>query len=288
MGLAEYIKAGASLRRETTTLTTSPSGSGSVLLGSAYVLLSLTTTHPCRLRLYDNKTSLETTTEITRPFGITNISASTALIGDFSMSVAGTYTIDPALYGVVESGSSKLTHYRINNTASGQYPIITFNTYLLEDSSITIAGRRTLPLITASLSGSQISTGTVTSITIPQTYLLVSASVSGSNTRTRLRLYATSASLSNPTEINRPFASESAATTQLIVDAILSGSETTFFVPKIVGANLRNVTSDLNLIKNDRLKIMGENELYYIMQNVTSSATVIPISTSLHVFSLED
>jgi len=288
MGLAEYIKAGASLKRETLTLTTSPSGSGSVSLGSTYVLLSLTTTQPCRLRLYDNNTSLESSTEISRPFGITNISASTALIGDFSMSVAGTYTIDPALYGVIDNASSKLTHYRVNNTASGQYPNITFNTYLLEDSSITTSGRRTLPMITASLSGSQIITGTIYSAVIPQTYLLVSASVSGSNTRTRLRLYTTSASLSNTTEINRPFVSESAESSYLIVDAILSGSETTFFVPKIIGANLRNIKTNLNLIKNSRATIMGENELYYIMENASSSAVVVPISTSLHVFSLED
>lgn len=288
MGLAEYLKLGASLQRQTTTLQTSPSGSGSVSLGSAYVLLSITTSQPCRLRLYDSQASRDNTIESIRPFGITNISESIALIGDFSMSAADTYTIDPALYGVIQSASTNLTHYRINNTASGQFPSITFNTYLLENSSISTENRRSLPFVTASLSGSQLITGTISSTIIPQTYLLVSASVSGSNTRARLRLYSTSASLSNTTEINRPFVSESSQNTNLIVDAILSGSETTFFVPKIIGANLKNITTNLNEIKNVTDKIMGENAIYYILQNVTSSATVMPVTASLHVFSLEE
>jgi len=288
MGLLEYLKAGASLRRETVAITTSPSGSGSVSLGSAYIILSLTTTKPCRLRLYEDQTSWQQVTEISRPFGMTNIPASTALVGDFSMSAPGTYTIDPALYGVVQLASDKLSYYRITETSSGQHPSITFNTYLLEDSAISTNNRRTLPVITAELSGSQITKGTITNISIPQTYLLVSASVSGTNTRARLRLYATSESLSNNNEINRPFISESSANTNLIVDAILSGSETTFFIPKIVGVNLKNITSNLNLIRNDRTKIMGENEIYYILENVTSSAAIMPISTSLHVFSLEE
>lgn len=288
MGLAEYIETGASLTRQTTTLETNPSGSGSFSLGSSYVLLSLTTNSPCRLRLYDTLASLNNTGEISRPFGITNISASVALVGDFSMSAAGTYTIDPALYGIVENTSNKLTYYRVDNTASGQFPLITFNTYLLEDSAVATDGRRTISTPTHNLSGSQYSTGTISIPSIPQTYLLVSASVSGANTRARLRLYSTTASLSDTVELNRPFVSESSQNSYLIVDAILSGSETTFFIPKIIGVNLKNITTDLNLIKNNIPKIMGENTLYYVIQNVTSSATVVPINASVHVFSLED
>jgi hypothetical protein len=287
MGLAEYIRAGAALRRTAINLQTDITGSGSVDLGSAYVLLSMTTTAPCRLRLYDNGQSRDDTAEKNRIFSNTNISASTALIGDFTMS-AGTYTIDPVVYGVVQNASTKLTYYRVDNTTSGQFPQITFNRYLLEDSSVSTAGRRTPPAMTASLAANALVSGTLYSSQIPSTYLLVSASVSGSAALTRLRLYTTSGSFSDTIEVNRSFATESSATSKLIIDAIMSGSETTYFVPKIIGANLKNMGTDLNLIRNNADKIMGANELYYILQNANTTGGTVAISASLHLFSLED
>jgi hypothetical protein len=287
MGLAEYIKAGAGLQRTVINLQTDITGSGSIDLGSAYVLLSMTTTAPCRLRLYDNSQSRDDTAEKTRIFGNTNISASTALIGDFTMS-AGTYTIDPVVYGVVENSISKLTYYRVDNTASGQFPQITFKRYLLENSSVSTAARKSIPVMTASLAVNALVSGTLYNSQIPTTYLLVSASVSGSTTRARLRLYSTSQSFSDTVEVNRLFATESSATSKLIVDAIMSGSQTTYFVPKIIGVNLKNTGTDLNLIRNNIEKIMGENELYYILQNVNTTGGTVAISASVHMFSFED
>jgi hypothetical protein len=287
MGLAEYIKAGAGLQRNVINLQTDITGSGSVDFGSAYVLLSMTTTAPCRLRLYDNSQSRDDTAEKARIFSNTNISASTALVGDFTMS-AGTYTIDPVVYGVVENSISKLTYYRVDNTASGQFPQITFNRYLLENASVSTAARRNIPVITASLAVNALVSGTLYNSQIPTTYLLVSASVSGSSTRARLRLYSTSQSFSDTVEVNRLFTTESSATSKLIVDAIMSGSETTYFVPKIIGVNLKNTGTDLNLIRNNIEKIMGENELYYILQNVNTTGGTVAISASVHMFSFED
>ena len=287
MGLAEYIKAGAGLQRAVINLQTDITGSGSVDLGSAYVLLSMTTTAPCRLRLYDNSQSRDDTAEKVRIFSNTNISASTALIGDFTMS-AGTYTIDPVVYGVIENSISKLTYYRVDNTASGQFPQITFKRYLLENSSVSTTARKNIPVITASLAVNALVSGTLYNSQIPTTYLLVSASVSGSSTRARLRLYSTSQSFSDTVEVNRLFTTESSATSKLIVDAIMSGSETTYFVPKIIGVNLKNMGTDLNLIRNNIEKIMGENELYYILQNVDTTGGTVAISASVHMFSFED
>jgi hypothetical protein len=287
MGLAEYIKAGAGLQRTVINLQTDITGSGSIDLGSAYVLLSMTTTAPCRLRLYDNSQSRDDTAEKTRIFGNTNISASTALVGDFTMS-AGTYTIDPVVYGVVENSISKLTYYRVDNTASGQFPQITFKRYLLENSSVSTAARKSIPVMTASLAANALVSGTLYDSQIPTTYLLVSASVSGSSTRARLRLYSTSQSFSDTVEVNRLFTTESSATSKLIVDAIMSGSQTTYFVPKIIGVNLKNTGTDLNLIRNNIEKIMGENELYYILQNVNTTGGTVAISASVHLFSFED
>jgi hypothetical protein len=288
MGLAEYIKAGGSLKRELVTLQTDATGSGSINLGSAYVLLNITTDAPCRLRLYDNVTSRDNAAEKIRTFGNTNISASTALIGDFSMSIANNYSIDPVVYGAVAEPTTKLTYYKIDNASGPPYPKITFNRYLLENADVSIANRITLPVIQSSLTSGQITSGTLASITIPQTYLLLSASVSGSSTRARVRLYSTSASLYNSSEVTRPFISESSANSYLIVDAVLSGSETTYFVPKIIGANLRNMGTDLSITRTSRSRIVGERELYYILENVSSTPGAASITASLHIFSLED
>lgn len=288
MGLEQYIRAGAKLERSDVSLTTMENGSGSVDLGSAYVLISVSTTAPCRLRLYDNSQSLADATERTRGFGNTNVPAQIALVGDFSMSAAGTYTIDPVVYGLTQNAADKLSYYRVENTQSGQYPIINFNRYLMEVPAVSIANRLTLPQITASLAPGQIISGTLSSVNVPRTYLLVSASVSGSVARTRLRLYTTSDSFSNITEISRSFATESNNNSKLIVDAILSASQTTYFVPKLVGANLQTMGTDLNSIRVDRAAIMGLNELYYVIQNASSSGGTISTTASLHVFALED
>lgn len=288
MGLEQYIRAGANLERGVVNVTTTIDGSGSIDLGSAYLLLNVSTTQPCRLRLYDNSQSLENSGEKVREFRSTNISSSVALIGDFSMSVAGTYPIDPSLYGIVENTSNKLTYYRVENTQSGQYPVLTFTRYLMEVPAVSIANRVTLPLITASLGAQQLVSGTLSSTAIPRTYLLVSASVSGVATRTRVRLYSTSEAFSNIIEVSRSFATESSANSKLIVDAILSGSETTYFIPKIAGANLQTMGTNLNSIRTDRAAIMGNNELYYIIQNVSPSGGTVATTASIHVFALED
>lgn len=286
MGLAEHIRNGAVLDRQTINLQTSAAGSGSVDLGSAYILLSLTTNTPCRLRLYDNLESRDNATEISRTFVNKGVANNIALIGDFSMSVAGTYTIDPAVYSVVATSSNKLTYYRIDNGASA--PIITFNRFLLEDSSINIINRVTVPDIQATVTTGSFVSGTLASATVPRTYLLVSASLSGSGKRARLRLYTKSTAFSNATEISRSFATESLGTTGLVIDALLSGSETTYFVPKLIGANLDTIGTNLISIRGNDAAIMGDNEMYYILQNLSPTTPTDDIKVSLHVFSLED
>lgn len=288
MGLAEYVRAGIKLTRANVNLPTDSIKSGSVELGSTYILLSITTDVPCRLRLYDTSQSRDNVGEISRSFGNTNISNSIALVGDFSMSTAGTYTIDPTVYGLVTPASTKLTYYRINDVTSAPYPIINFNRYLLEDSAQSIVNRKTLPTVAANLSVSGLVSGTISDSQIPRTYLLVSASLSGSNSIARLRLYSTSEAFSNLVEVSRSFSTEPATGSKLIVDMVLSSSITTYFVPKIIGANLQTMGTDLNAIRNNTENIMGNNELYYILQNGATTGGTVPISASVHVFSLED
>lgn len=282
MGLKEYIRLGAKLSRTSITTQTDENGSGSVELGSAYALLSIQTTLPCRVRLYDTSQSLNDVTEKNRTFGNTNISASTALIGDFTMS-AGTYTIDPVVYGVVNPANTKLTYYRVDNTASAQYPVLTFTKYLLEDSAISTDSRISLPLITGSLSVGQILSGSIVNVDIPRTYLLVSASLNATTTAARIRLYSTPTSIDNTTEKNRGFTTESQMNA-LIVDAIITGSETTYFIPKIIGANLADMGTSLNVLTIPK----GKNELYYIFQSMATTGGAQNMTASIHVLSVEN
>jgi hypothetical protein len=282
MGLKEYIKLGAKLVRQSTTTQTDIIGSGSVELGSAYALLNIQTNFPCRVRLYDTLDSLNNSGEQSRNFGNTNISSSVALIGDFTMSV-GTYTIDPVMYGVVTPANTKLTYYRVDNTGSGQYPNLTFNTYLLEDSVISTSNRISLPNITGNLSVGQILSGSIVNTTIPKTYLLVSASLNATATAARVRLYSTPTSINDATEKNRSFVTESQMKS-LIVDAIITGSETTYFIPKIIGANL----SDMGTILSSLTVPKGTNELYYIFQSMATAGGAQNMTASIHVLSVEN
>lgn len=292
MGLSEQIIAGATLERKSTTFITDLSGVGSVSLGSAYAILSVEANTPCRLRLYDNQTSRDDAGETARLFGSTNISASVALIADFSMSSAGKYTVDPVLYSVVNNLSNPLTFYRVEPASAITVGITNFN---IEDSTIPlgsggyiISNRRKFPTFTGSAAlsaGAQVS-GTVANSSIPQTYLLVSASLDNAAHRARLRLYSTSGSLFNSTEKSRPFSTEPSASANLIADIILSGSTDTYFVPKIVGSNIQNMTTNLLSMRGNDSIISGKNELYYILENVGASSAAI--SASVHIYSLED
>lgn len=283
MGLAEYLELGATLDRNVISLQTNSTGSGSVDLGSVYALLNIETNVPCRFRLYD-KDDLGNLGEKVRPFGNTNISASVSLIGDFSMSAAGVYSIDPMLYGMPNTSS----YYLVEGNFDGTFPLIKFNRYLMEQPSVSTANRVTLPAITgSSLSPGQYKIGIISKTEVPKTYLLISASLSDPTHIARLRLYSKSSSLADASEIARPFKIEPSGSISLIVDAILSGSETTHFVPKIIGANLDNMTNNLVSMVGDNTKIAGENELYYILHNSASSGGSVNLSVSLHVFALE-
>lgn len=293
MGLAEQIQAGASLVRKSTTFTTSTLGSGSVSIDASYAILSIQTSTPCRIRFYDNEASRDDAGEIARPFLNTGVSASVALIGDFSMSAPGLYTIDPILYAISDDFATPLTYYRVE--PSSPTATITLNTYTIEDKNIavgvnqvyTINNRRHLPTVSASLGPGEMETGIITKTDIPQTYLLWYASGSNAGNIARLRLYNTSGSLTDATEQSRSFSTEPSASANLIVDMILSGSNVTYFSPKIIGSNLQNVGQNLTLLRGNQTLLSGKNEMYYILQNASGSGIATPISASVFVYALE-
>lgn len=284
MGLKEYLKLGVSLTRNDIQLVTDSNGSGSIDLGSVYLLYKVKTDTDCRLRLYDNSSSLEDATEQARAFGNTNVADKIALITDISMT-AGEYSIDPIVYGVSATPDTRLTYYRIDDALSP--PTLEFKRYLLENSLISTGSRTILPAIQKDLSPTQLVSGSVVQTSIPKTYLFVSASVQNATGPIRVRLYNVQSGINDITEKNRPFTTE-ASTSALLIDAILTGSETTYFVPKIIGANLQNMGTNLDLIRNSIAKVAGKSEMYYIIENLKTSGPSDAVTASFHVFSLED
>lgn len=284
MGLKEHLQAGAVLTRDTIEILSDTNDSGSVDLGSVYVLYGIESSTTCRLRLYDNLNSLNDLTEKARVFGDTNVPSNIALIGDFTLT-AGKYTIDPVFYGVTEDPTTRLTYYKVDNAPS--LPTFRFSRYLLEDSAVNTTNRTQLPVIQETLTALQLKSGSVFDLNTPRTYLFVSASVNNTIAPIRVRLYNTEGILTSSVELNRPYTTET-QTTALLLDAILTGSEVTYFVPKIMGANLQNMGVDLNTIKNSFSTLAGKHEMYYVIENLATTGLAQPVTASFHVFSLED
>jgi hypothetical protein len=283
MGLAEQIRAGASLTRETITISATASGSAS--FGSAYAIIAISTDKSCRVRLYDNESSRDNAGEIARPFGSSNISASVALVGDFIISGSGRQYVDPVVYSLAEDYVDPYTYYRISENA-GSFPVaISVTRYLLEDNTLeNTTGRRTLPPVSHELGASGIVSGTIEPC--PRTFLLVSASVATTTAPVRIRLYSKFDAINNTAEKNRTFDQPVSASAFLIADAILTGSEITYFSPKIIGANLDTMGTDLNITRESNTLIEGTSEIYYILENLGASTQTI--TASLHTYSLED
>jgi hypothetical protein len=283
MGLAEQIRAGASLTRETITISATASGSAS--FGSAYTILAISTDKTCRVRLYDNESSRDNAGEIVRPFGSSNVSASVALVGDFIISGSGRQYVDPVVYSLAEDFADPYTYYRISEN-DGSFPVaISVTRYLLEDNTLdNTIGRRTLPPVSHELGASGIASGTIDPC--PRTFLLVSASVATTTEPVRIRLYSKFDAIDNQDEKDRTFDQPVSASAFLIADAILTDSEITYFSPKIIGANLNTMGTDLNITRQSNTLIEGTSEIYYILQNLGASTQTIDVS--IHTYSLED
>jgi hypothetical protein len=289
MGLAEQIRAGASLTRNT--FVTPVTATGSASFGAAYTLLSISADKTCRVRLYDNESSRDNLGEIARPFGSTNISASVALVGDFIISSSARQFVDPVVYSVAESYEEPYTYYRISDY-EGSFPpetpvaTLTLTRYLLENNTLeTSLSRKTLSPISYTLNAAGMVSGTIDEC--PRTFLLVSASVTTTTTEpVRVRLYSKFTAINDTAEKNRTFDQPASASAFLIVDAILKESEITYFSPKIVGANLNTMGTDLSITRRSNALIAGDSEIYYVLENLGASSQTINVS--IHTYSLED
>lgn len=294
MGLEEHIKAGAQLTRDTIAFTAA-TGSGVVDLGPAYAVLKIQTGIPARLRLYDREDSRDDPSEISRPFGI-YASTSIALVGDFSMSAEGTYTISPAIFGFSQNRNSPQTFYRIEN-AIGQPSQSAFRItrFLLEDKSIlpdpetfyTVDNRQVISIEkpVGNMGPNEIISGTLASV--PRTFMLISASLENPSHKARVRFYATSSAIYDITEKTRPFSVEPSETVELLADIMISsGSYPIYFTPKLFSANLENMGNDLEITITDAAKIDGNPELYYYFENLNPAINSTKVNIA--IYSLED
>jgi hypothetical protein len=277
MGLSEQLREGAILERKVIPFSGTTIASAS--FGATYVILDIEVDTPCRIRFYDDEDSLVDSTEQTRSFGESTFSTDIALIADISMSAAGKYTMDPALYGCPSGSEEFFTYFRITE-ASGEVNG-NLTVYTLEDENIVAdiendfyktPNRRELIFtgdknILSSVEGA------------PRTYLLLNAI---SDEDCRLRLYADTDSLNNLQEVSRSF-SEAVMSPdiKIIADMELVANEVTKFYPKIIGANLQTLPVNLETIRLSRSAISSFSEIYYRLESET--ATV-----NLNIYALEN
>jgi hypothetical protein len=278
MGLSEQLRDGAILERKVIPFSGTTIHSAS--FGPAYVILDIEVDNPCRIRFYDDESSLLDIVEETRSFGESTFTTDIGLIADVSMSVAGKYTMDPVLYGAPSGSEEFFTYFRITESVGEIQGNLTI--YPLEDPSIPadidnpfykLPNRRTLTFegprdtLTGALDGAV------------RTYLLIDAT---SSENCRLRIYSNESSLNTQTEIDRPFDEPiTSSDIKLVADMVLEDSEITKFYPKIVGANLQTMPQNLETIRTNLTAIKSFSDIYYRIEPSTANVEVT-------IFALED
>jgi hypothetical protein len=280
MGLAEHLQSDAVLDRRTVPF--SGSGMGSVYFGAAYIILAIEVDRPCRIRLYDNLSSRNNSTEASRQYGVGLLSDNIALTADINITAPGRYTLDPVLYGVPRDTSNYLTYFNITgNTGTVQGNLFL---YKLEDETIEpyIEGECNSSLADPACLRTQLEfVKNNNSISGPRTFLMLDVIA---NTNCRLRLYATPESRDSISENNRQF--DQAITDPnilLIADIVLQANQRIQFSPKIISANLGTLPQNLEIIRTNRVSLNSFSTIYYTLDTISTTASII-----MNVFSLED
>lgn len=285
MGLKEQINAGSTnIRRETVQLSVSgdsPRYTGSFTLGSAFVLLSVQSPKPCRLRLYGDINSRNNAGELIRPFTSQSIlSSSVSLIADIDLNTTDIYNLTPSPFGLnLDNPVSRSIYYTIDTSSltpfGGGTNTLTFTRFSLEDQEVTnlpgIVSRDTYTINATNLASNTSVTG---SFTTPRTYLLYG--FSSSINPVRLQLYTREDYRDNPIEAVRPFTTEPNSGSGLIADIYCTESGSLPISPVLLGRN----DDDLNVVQD------ANDVTYYRLYNATNGTYNFTIS--LKMFSLED
>lgn len=259
MGLLEQINLGARFTRTTVQLPTGPVVGNTDEFGPSYILLGVSATAPCRVRLYFDSASR--VIDESRPSSSFDINPEVGLVLDTTL-IPGTQSIsfDPPIFGTTLLGSD--VWYTVSGSA-----VVQFSVYPIESS--TVNDRRTINIRRTGLDFSGQAEGTVT---VPKSFLLLSASATSES---RLRLYSRPLSEVPSVEKARPFGTAPLTGSSLIADLLFDSASFPYKIsPILQGYNLQSYPD-------------GTSQLHYLVEN-SSSFSPITYTASLHLYSLED
>lgn len=272
MGLIEQIRdSGSVFNRGAVVLSNTPTATGyTTEFGSTYILLGVSATAPCRVRLYAESSSVAI--DSSRPSSSFDYSASVALSLDTGL-IAGTQSItfNPPVIATTLLNSS--TWYNIESSTVPT--TVTFTYYPIE----FYTGSRTFLNIPrasgVSIGANQTSSGNFSGSlvrTVPKSFLMLTAISPSSSVR--LRLYSRPIEDVPTSEKNRLFTTTPNSGSYLISDMMFDSASYDYPIsPVLQGYNLENYIS-------------GSNRIGYIINNMVGSTRTI--LTAVRVYPLED
>lgn len=244
MGLREFVISGSKLSRLQTTVA---AGTGSVDLGYSYILLSLSATAACRVRLYSDSSSISV--DVARPTSSFIIDPSVGLTLDAELT-AGTSSIlfAPPIIGT--TFTSSLTWYNITTLGTN----VTLNYYPIELNNTS--SRTTLRISESAVVTGSARAGT---ITVPNGYIILNGSAT---TESRLRLYSNTDTIVSP-ELDRSFGDAPAEGSRLVADMMFDTGSFNFKLVPLLQAFVLSPSY-----------LEGDNQMGYLINNISATSTI--------------
>jgi hypothetical protein len=258
MGLLEQIQSGALFTRQSQTLSSTTVSGSNPAFGNSYILLGISATNPCRVRLYSDSASINI--DDSRPESVFDFSASVGLTLDATLtSDQLALTFDPPLLGTTFAQTQ--TWYNISASSATD---VTVNYYPIEQF---MGSRQEIVIRQYAAANNFIQEGTFTA---PKSFLLLSASA---DTVSRLRLYSVDDGVPTAEKL-RDTGSIPEDNSKLIVDMLFDSASYPYkLAPIVEGFNLNTYP-------------VGTNTYKYIIQNRTGADA--PITASLYIYPLEN
>lgn len=255
MGLIERIQSGSLFKRGEVAVSSVPATGNFTNPGATYILLGISSTEPCRVRLYGESASVAI--DAGRPSSSFDYSASVALNLDAGLTPGSqSVTFTPPIFASTDnSGSIPRTWYNIESTNPAT---VTISYYPIELDTTTRQWL-TIPNNTGVTLGTNVtSSGEVVS---PKSFIILNTFfTSSANLSARLRLYSRPIADIDNTEKNRAFITQPASDSHLIADLLYDVGDYLYPVSPILQAyNLENYLS-------------GSNRVGYILENTAGSS----------------
>jgi hypothetical protein len=233
-------------------------------LGSTYILLGMSATEPCRVRLYS--TSQSVGLDNTRPINNFDINPEVGLNLEVFFSDTGTKTLTFDIPVIATALTGSDTWFSVSSSV-GVNPQVVATAYTLSNQNLT----REPLIISRSVTTTTPVSGSVSS---KKSFLILSASASHVS---RLRLYSVDTALVPTQEKTRAFGTQPPTGSKLIADLMLDTANFSYKINPVLEAHTW-VGSDYSA---------GANVVYYILEN-RSGTSPASVTASLHIISLED